>query len=89
MRAVAIAMVLLLTACAKEPPVYIPADLPDPPRECIAPAIPEPKLQEGQDATDLDAAKDRVRLKNALRAETNLRRSCAAQLKVLLSKGGK
>lgn len=76
----------LLAACTKEPPVYISTPLPQPPAECLSPATKEPKLDETRDATDLDAVKDRVALKNAFRRERGLRKSCGSQLKKLLTK---
>lgn len=83
------ALLLLLTGCAKEPvPVFITTQLPDPPPACVSPSTPEPKLNDKQDASDLDAVKDRGKLKTAFRTERNLRKTCGEQLKVLLPKGG-
>lgn len=80
-------LLLLLGGCAPTPPdpVYITTPLPAPPDDCVSPSTPEPKLNAKQDATDLDAVKDRIALKQAYRAERNLRRSCGDQLKVLLA----
>lgn len=85
--ALAFGLLLLLGGCTPAPPdpVYITTPLPAPPEDCVSPPAPEPKLNTKQDATDLDAVKDRIALKQAYRFERNKRRSCGDQLKVLLA----
>lgn len=86
-RVAAICTAVVIAGCAdKAPPQpgFIPADLPDPPAACVAPATPEPKLDKRHDVDDLAAVKDRSKLKDAFRAERNLRRSCGEQLRTLL-----
>lgn len=80
---------LLLAGCAKEPapePIYLTSEIPDLPRECftreIAP-MPEPKLKAGQDATDIDAVRDREQWKKVFRAERAYRSTCGQRLDVL------
>jgi hypothetical protein len=84
MKFAAVGFMALLAACAKDPPIYVTTALPTAPSECTSPATREPRLDETRDATDLDAAKDRVALKNAFRRERALRKSCGAQLGKLL-----
>jgi len=78
----------LLAGCAKEAPapVYVTGEVPELPRECfvreIAP-VPEPKLNPNQDATDLDAVKDREAWKRAFRTEKSFRSTCGARLEKL------
>lgn len=76
---------IALAGCASGAPVYVSTPLPQPPHECVSPSTKEPKLDESKDATDLDAVKDRVALKNAFRRERGLRKSCGSQLKKLLT----
>jgi hypothetical protein len=83
-RILSVLLLLVLAGCGGQPPVYISTPLPQPPHECVSPATREPKLDETRDATDLDAVKDRVALKNAFRRERGLRRSCGTQIKKLL-----
>ena len=87
MRTLFVLAAAAVSGCAATTPVYISGTLPQPPHECVAPATREPKLDESRDATDLDAVKDRVALKNAFRRERGLRRSCGAQIKKLLEAG--
>lgn len=83
--AVCLVAALLLVGCGKnEPPIFITSQLPAIPGECIAPSTAEPKVRAGDDATDLDAVKDRNRLKYAFRNERDLRKTCGDELKVLL-----
>lgn len=78
---------LILAGCSPTPPpqpVFVAADMPDPPAACVAPATREPKLDKRHDVDDLAAVKDRSALKDAFRTERNLRRSCGEQLRTLL-----
>ncbi len=78
----------LLAGCAKEAPAptYITAETPELPRECfvreVAP-MQEPKLKADQDATDVDAVRDREAWKRALRAERSYRSTCGHRLDAL------
>lgn len=79
---------LLLAGCAKEPPapVYLTAEIPDLPRHCFPDQVPpdkEPKLNPSQDATDVDAVRDRGQWKAAYRTEKALRATCAKELNEL------
>ncbi len=82
---------LLLGACAKEAPapVYLTAEIPVLPEQCFPDQVPaprEPKLKAGQDATDIDAVRDRESWKRALRTEASHRATCASRLNVLFPK---
>lgn len=80
---------LLLAGCAKEPPlepIYLAAEVPDLPRECFPAQMPpakEPKLQANQDATDIDAVRDRETWKKVYRTEKAYRSTCGQRLDVL------
>ena len=71
----------LLGCATAPPPVYLTTDLPEIPETCVSKATPEPKLNEKQPATDLDALKHVLKLKTAYRSERHLRKSCGEQLK--------
>ncbi len=79
---------LLLGACAHEAPapVYLTAEQPTLPEQCFPDQVPppkEPQLKVGQDATDIDAVRDREQWKRALRAERSHRATCAMRLDIL------
>ncbi len=83
-----IAMCTLVAGCAKEvpAPVYLTAEIPVLPEQCFPDQVPspkEPKLRAGQDATDIDAVRDREQWKRALRTEAAHRATCARRLDVL------
>ncbi len=86
-----IAMCTLVAGCAKEvpAPVYLTAETPQLPEQCFPDQVPspkEPKLKAGQDATDIDAVRDRESWKRALRTEASHRATCAQRLDVLFPK---
>lgn len=80
-----------LSACAEMKsavePIYITSPPPEIPSHCDVaqkPSLAEPKLKPNQDATDIDAAKDREAWKKAFRTEKSYRKACSNELKVLL-----
>lgn len=78
----------LLAACTKsEPPVYITSDMPPIPQTCKDSGPREPKLRVGQDADDIDAANDRINLKNWGRTHVRLRQACLQELQTVLPRG--
>ena len=82
---------LLLAGCAQNetPPVYLTAEVPVLPEQCFPDQIPapkEPKLNPAQDATDVDAVRDREAWKRAFRTERSHRIVCAQRLDVLFPK---
>ncbi len=79
---------LLLAGCAKEvpAPVYLTAEIPALPEQCFPDQVPppkEPRLKAGQDATDIDAVRDRESWKKAYRTEKAYRSICGSKLDVL------
>jgi hypothetical protein len=84
----------LLAGCAQETvtqTVYLKPDLPDIPQHCDLaqkPTPSEPRLKDG-DATDVDAARDRVALKQAYRATKAYRSACYDELRAVLPKDSK
>lgn len=83
-----LAVCFVFAGCVKnsQPPVYITSEAPELPEQCFpqqVPAIPEPKLKPNQDATDIDAVRDREAWKRAYRVEKSYRSTCAQRLNVL------
>lgn len=81
---VLVTVAMSLAGCTKEPPPqqFVTVSQPTPPDECFAPSPVPPRLPE----TDVDtatAARDRQKLAEALRLETNQRKVCAERLRAL------
>lgn len=88
MRFALVGLTLLLGACGqgKDPPLYLtsgPIPIPDHCDPARTPPMQEPKLDPKQDATDIEAVKDRERWKQAFRTEKAYRATCNRQLKAL------
>lgn len=79
----AIVLMLVLTGCTKEPPLFVTTALPAIPAECKGPWPGEPKLPD-RDVKRSEAAKDRVALKGAFRTERHYRRVCLERLETVL-----
>ena len=85
---------LLLAGCASTTPapVYVTGVTPELPKECFpreVAAPKEPKLAANQDATDIDAVRDREQWKRAYRTVNSYRATCGQRLDVLFPQSEK